>query len=199
MPSAICIDLFGSRKVAVFGATLQTFGLLMSTFVNKLPLYLLTYGIFYGIGKGFLAQATFQILPHYFVKRLGFANGLMNFGGSIVAILFMFLSDQSLAHVGMKESFLIFTGVSSITILAAFLFKSVLNVESGSSDMFLVKVKRSFAKDVLKRRELTVWWVSSFFAQFGIMMTYVTIVCILCWQLSSKFLSLLKGVSLLSG
>ncbi len=152
----------------------------MSTFVNKLPLYLLTYGIFYGIGKGFLAQATFQILPHYFDKQLGFANGLMNFGGSVVAVLFLSLSDQSLAHVGIKQSFLIFTCVSSITIFAAFLFKSVLKAESDTNDRILGKMKNSFATDVLKRRELTVWWVSSFFAQFGIMMTYVTIVC---WRL----------------
>ncbi len=42
LPSAICIDLFGSRKIALFGAIISTFGLLISAFAESLPVYFLT-------------------------------------------------------------------------------------------------------------------------------------------------------------
>jgi MCP family monocarboxylic acid transporter-like MFS transporter 2 len=172
----VCIDLYGSRKIAVFGACLQTIGLLASSFVSVLPLYLLTHSLLFGIGKGFLAEATFQILPHYFDKRLGLANGLMNFGGSIIAIGFLLVTAQSLESLGLKRAFLVFASLTSVTILAAFSFKSVLIPKSESGAGFLAKVKESFRIQVLKRREFTIWWVSASFYVICFSIATVTIV-----------------------
>jgi MFS family permease len=178
LPSAISIDLFGSRKVAIFGACLQTIGLLSSGFVNDLPVYFFTHSVLFGIGKGFVAQSTYQILPHYFNKKLGLATGLMNFGGSIFAILIVIISDASLATFGLKSAFFIFMTLSSLTVIAASSFKSVLKSQSYKIEKFSDKIKNSLSTDVLKRKEFMIWWTSTYFSVFGFIIISVTIVCI---------------------
>jgi MFS family permease len=176
LPCAVCIDLFGSRKVAIFGACLQTIGLLASSFVNALPMYLFTHSFMFGCGKGLLAEATFQILPHYFDKHLGFANGLMNFGGSIIAIGFLLTTSRSLDLFGLKKTFLIFACLTSTTIIASLSFKSVLDSKSQKTEKITSKLKESFGLEVLKRPEFTIWWVSACFYVICFAIATVTIV-----------------------
>jgi MCP family monocarboxylic acid transporter-like MFS transporter 2 len=180
LPSAIAIDLYGSRKVALFGAFFQTLGLLTSAFVNILPLYFLTFSVIFGVCRGILLQATYQILPHYFDKNLGIANGMMNFGGSLISVIYLYSSNEILNKHGLKYFFIIFACLSTLTILAAASFKSVLKSESDSNNKFSVRIKQSLALTVLKRREFTIWWVSSLFSIFSIITTLVTIVSVGC-------------------
>jgi MCP family monocarboxylic acid transporter-like MFS transporter 2 len=176
LPCAICIDLFGSRRVAIFGACLQTFGLLMSVFVKDLPIYFITHSVLFGIGQAFIAESTLQILPHYFNKRLGLANGLMNFGGSIIAIGFLITTAESLESLGLNLTFLIFAGISFFTIVAATLFKSVLKSQSSANQSLKKKLKNSLGTRVLKRPEFIIWWTSACLALVGFSITNVTIV-----------------------
>ena len=46
--------------------------------------------------------ATFAILPHYFNKKIGLANGLMNLGGALVAIGVPLVIAECLKVLGLK-------------------------------------------------------------------------------------------------
>jgi MFS family permease len=175
LPSAVLIDLFGSRTIAIFGALLSTLGLFGSAFVQSLPIYLLTYGIFFGIGQAFLAESTFQILPHYFDKNLGLVNGIMNFGGSAITVAVIYASGAALDLLTVQDSFFVYAGLSVLTILAAATFKSVLRSKSHEELTFKSKIKESFGVEVLKRPAFIVWSISACLALFGFTITNITI------------------------
>jgi MCP family monocarboxylic acid transporter-like MFS transporter 2 len=177
LPSAICIDLFGSRKVALFGASLSTIGLLTSFFVKEMTVYFLTYGVLFGIGQAFLAESTYQILPHYFDKNLGLANGIMVFGSALVTIGLILASSATLDLIGLHYEFIILATLSFTTIIASTAFKSVLKPNHNKNEKIQVQIRQSFGTDVLKRTEFNLWWISACFAMFGFYITNVTIVC----------------------
>ncbi len=168
--------MFGSRKVAIFGAVLSTVGLLASAFVENLAVYFLTYGIIFGIGQAFVAESTYQILPHYFDKKLGLANGITVFGGAIVTIALIIMSSVTIDTVGLKYAFLVLMGLSATTIIASFAFKHVLKTSSNKNDTFANRIKQSFGTDVFKRPEFIIWCISNCFGLFGFYITNVTIV-----------------------
>ncbi len=186
LPSSVFIDLFGSRKIAVFGACLSTIGLLLSCLVRYLSYYLLTYSIFFGIGNALLLQSTLQILPHYFSKRIGFATGLMNSCGSVFTLGILIITAKSFQSVGLHNTFLILAALSSITIIAASTFKSVLQPNSNINDKLSTRIKESFAISILKKRELIIWIVSSCLSLLGFAITNVTIVSYLIVMNSVK-------------
>jgi MFS transporter, MCT family, solute carrier family 16 (monocarboxylic acid transporters), member 10 len=61
-------DLFGARKVGIFGGLISTFGLLTSAMVQQIEIYFLTYSFVFGLGQALMLTATLAILPHYFNK-----------------------------------------------------------------------------------------------------------------------------------
>lgn len=65
---SIAINLYGPRKIGLFGGLLSTLALALSMLVEDIKLYFLTYGACFGIGQAFMLTSTMAILPHYFDK-----------------------------------------------------------------------------------------------------------------------------------
>ena len=69
--------------------------------------------------------STFAILPHYFKKKLGLANGLMNLGGSIVTIALPILVKFCLTKLDLRYTWFILASLSFITFIFSFFFVPV--------------------------------------------------------------------------
>ncbi|XP_037797390.1 monocarboxylate transporter 12-B-like [Penaeus monodon] len=73
----------GHRKVAVTGALLCSLALIFSAFSSSAWMLLLTFSLIGGVGAGLVVGASVLILPLYFSRRRGFANGLFMAGTSV--------------------------------------------------------------------------------------------------------------------
>ena len=166
-------DLYGPRKSGIIGGTLSAIGLFLSAIFENLKLHILSYGVIFGIGQAFLLAATLAILPHYFNKRLSFANGLMNFVAAVVVIVLPVLMGALLRNVGLKATFFFLSSVNAITVLAAFLYKPLLPLSKGK---LKDKVRESFGLEIFKRRGYVVWCVASLIGMFGYLIPLVCIV-----------------------
>ncbi|XP_027210303.2 monocarboxylate transporter 12-B [Penaeus vannamei] len=73
----------GHRKVAVTGAFLCSLALILSAFSSSAWILLLSFSLIGGVGAGLVVGASVLILPLYFSRRRGFANGLFMAGTSV--------------------------------------------------------------------------------------------------------------------
>nr|KAG5703943.1 hypothetical protein BaRGS_020540 [Batillaria attramentaria] len=80
MVSGILADRLGIRTVGLIGGLLALVGMLCSAFVQNILLLYLTYGVIMGTGFSLAYTPSLAILGHYFKRRIGLANGLVNFG-----------------------------------------------------------------------------------------------------------------------
>ena len=172
--ASILIDIFDSRKIGIIGAVITAIGFLASAFVDKLQLYFFTYGILVGIGQALYLEAVMSILPHYFNKKLGLANGLMSIGSALVSISTPFGVFESLKKLGLQKTFFIHAGVLFFSVLPVSTFKPYLvkDVEK----KWKKRITNSICLNLLKIPKYLVWVGSVFIAFFGYLIPLIFIV-----------------------
>ena len=166
-PSSVLVDLFGSVKTGLVGSCLTTIGFISSAFSLYLPMPIqfLTYSLLTGIGQALLMTASFSILPHYFNKKLGIANGLMNAGGSIIVILTSLGMGYMLDNFTLKTTYLVMGGCFFSSFFVAFFYKSQLRRDTRKS--FKSRVKESLGLDIFKKPKFLIWSLTAIFGAYG--------------------------------
>jgi MFS family permease len=178
LPATVLVDIYGARKIAIIGGLLSGTGILCSSFVTFMPVYFLTYSVLFGIGQALLMSSTFSILPHYFNKRIGFANGIMNLGASVVTVTLPIVTAKCLNELGLVRTFYVLSALSYSTVFFALLYKSMLPTQHTSKVSFVNKLKESFAIVLFKKPKFLMWCLSCFIGLYGAMNIVLTIVCI---------------------
>ena len=89
------------------GGLLSTISLVSSAFLEKIEYYFITFSFLFGFGQALLLISIFAILPHYFYRRIGLANGLMNLGAALVTIGVPILVAECLKNIGLKYTWYI--------------------------------------------------------------------------------------------
>ncbi len=72
---SILVDFFNPRVIGVVGGLISAVSMYLSSLINEIEYYILSYGILLSIGQALLLAATLAILPYYFKKKLSLANG----------------------------------------------------------------------------------------------------------------------------
>lgn len=183
--SSFLVDIFNARAIGVIGGLLSFLGLLTSAFVNNLQIYFVTYAFIFGIGQSLLIAAFFSILPHYFSKRLGLANGLMSFFGAAIIVSAPFIVEVCLQKLDLSKTFLVLSAMSFITALCCLTFKPMLPKEH-SNLPFKKNFINSMALDIFKSKRFIVWAIASFLGFLGYLIPIITMVKV--------FLLLLKNM-----
>jgi len=173
---SILTDLFGARKIGIFGGLISTFGLLTSAMVQKIEIYFLTYSFIFGLGQALMLTATLAIIPHYFNKKLSLANGVMNFVTAIIVCILPITTSWSLEKYGLKYTFYYFTMLNFITVLLSFTFKPILKNDKNLTKH--QKFKNSFGKEIFKKSKFIIWCVASIVCMFGYLIPVVNIVSV---------------------
>lgn len=108
----------------------------------------------------------FAIIPHYFNKKLGFANGLLNTGASIVLLGYSYLIGYLLDSFEIQIVFYLLSACSFSLSLLAFVFKSQIPNDQSS---FTLKKKliNSLGLAVLKKPKFIIWSLSVMFGVIG--------------------------------
>ena len=168
------MDIFDARIVGIIGGSLSTIGLLFSVFVTDLKIYFLTYGVIFGIGQSLFLASILSILPHYFMKRLGLANGLMNFGAAFLTISLPFITSECLKKIGLSNTFYVLAGILFLSALLTLTFKPQLkSIHTGE---WYKRVEKSLGLDVLKMKKFIIWVSAVFIGFFGYLIPILIIV-----------------------
>ncbi len=71
----ILVDFFNPRAIGVIGGLISALSMYLSSKINQIEYYILTYGILLSVGQALLLASTLAVLPYYFKKKLSLANG----------------------------------------------------------------------------------------------------------------------------
>jgi MFS family permease len=88
------------RFLLLFGWLMLPFGLMMTSISTEFWHVMLAHGICAGLGSGSLFVPSVAILPQYFKKRRGLANGLAASGSSIGGLIYPILFHQLEIRIG---------------------------------------------------------------------------------------------------
>ena len=80
---------------------------LLST-VESLWAYILYFGVIIGLGESLLLLPMAAVLPRWFVRRQGLAQGIAATGYAIGPIVFLPLMNHLIESIGWRQSFLVF-------------------------------------------------------------------------------------------
>lgn len=121
--ASILVDRFGIRIISFIGAVLATSGIILSSFMNKLGLLYLTYGLMTGIGSSLVYTSSLVILGHYFKKYLGIVNGVVSSGSAIFTIVLPFMVRALLKNVGLKGTLRVLSIQFGVLVICAIIWK----------------------------------------------------------------------------
>ncbi|KAK2765351.1 hypothetical protein FQN54_008197 [Arachnomyces sp. PD_36] len=88
------------RQLLIFGWFMLPFGLMMTSLSTEFWQIMLAHGICVGLGSGSLFVPSVAILPQYFKKRRGLANGLAASGSSIGGLVYPIMFHELEQKIG---------------------------------------------------------------------------------------------------
>ncbi len=102
------IDRFGPRLLIAFGAALSGLGWVLASQVSSLYLLYATYGLFCGIGTGFVYIGVVGLMVKWFPDARGFAVGVVAAGYGFGALATTFPINTMIADSGFRPTLLTF-------------------------------------------------------------------------------------------
>jgi MFS family permease len=174
IPSSLLVDLFRPRLIGILGGILSTLALALCALVRRIECYFITFSILFGFGQSLLLISTFAILPHYFNKKIGLANGLMNMGASLITITVPILIGECLNKLGLELTWFVLAGLCFVTILCALAFKPLLPKKCLKNEC--EKIRETFGVEILTNYKFLNWSVACFLGIGGSMIPLLTMV-----------------------
>ncbi|KAK4299439.1 hypothetical protein Pmani_028275 [Petrolisthes manimaculis] len=118
-------DVLGWRWVAMVGSILMALGIVLSAFSTSANFLFFSHSILTGLGSGLCCLVAFAIIPFYFKRRRGLANGLMMAGMCTGGMFWPSIITYLQGEYGYKGATLILAGVMLNNCVAASVFHPV--------------------------------------------------------------------------
>lgn len=96
---------YGTKPTLMFGIVLQTASLILASFASKYWQLLLTQGLLFGIGMGFIFVPSAGIVPQWFNERRSMANGLSACGSGLGGVIYSFATGAMIQNLGLAWTF----------------------------------------------------------------------------------------------
>lgn len=96
---------FGVRTTLLIGTTLQTIALIGASFASKMWHLILSQGICFGWGMGFLFVGSASIIPQWFLKRRSLAQGFVSSGAGVGGFVWSLIAGALLPRIGLAWTF----------------------------------------------------------------------------------------------
>jgi OFA family oxalate/formate antiporter-like MFS transporter len=116
------IDRFGPRLLITLGAVLSGLGWVLASYVSSIYALYATYGLFCGIGTGFVYVGVVGLMARWFPERRGFAIGVVAAGYGFGALLTTFPVDSMIKASGYRPALFTYGIVLGLIGLLAALF-----------------------------------------------------------------------------
>jgi OFA family oxalate/formate antiporter-like MFS transporter len=119
------IDRFGPRLLITLGAALSGLGWVLASTAGSLTALYLTYGLFCGVGTGFVYVGVVGLMVRWFPDRRGFAAGVVAAGYGFGALFTTFPISAMIASSGYRSTLLAFGLIlGGIGVVAALFLRS---------------------------------------------------------------------------
>ncbi|XP_077977769.1 monocarboxylate transporter 10-like [Glandiceps talaboti] len=182
--ASILTDILGCRKTAVIGGIIAFIGCILDTFVKRLDVLFLTYGILLGIGFSLAYIPSLVILGHYFKKRIGFANGLVTAGSGVFTMIFPLLLELLVETVGLWNTMRAISGFVFLLIPFALTFRPLIpaGVNQGPSSRIKDqtacqhRVTKYLNVQIWKRKNYVIWSIAVPIAMLGYFVPFVHLI-----------------------
>lgn len=154
-----------TRVCLNLGIFFETLSLLGASFSTELWQLILSQGVCFGWGMGFLFTASVTILPQWFLRHRSIANALAAGGSGIGAMIYSLAAGRAIQTIGLPWTFrMLAICVFSVNIIAANLTRDR-NKETGARH-------NAFDVGILKRPEFLLTLAWGYFSMLG----YVVVV-----------------------
>ena len=121
-PMGWLADRFGPAKVMVLSSFVMGLGLVLTSQINELWQFYLTYGVVVGIGlSGGLPIAT-GTTARWFVRQRGLALGIVSAGVGLGTLIVLPMSERLITSFGWSQAYFILGITSWIVMTASALF-----------------------------------------------------------------------------
>ncbi|GAN02212.1 MFS general substrate transporter [Mucor ambiguus] len=151
------MSLVGARWVMFFGTVLISAGLVLASFSTKVWQLYITQSVMHGMGAALLYIVSMSISPQWFVKRRGFAMGIMVSGSGIGGLIMPFVMttlNESLGGAWCYRVLGIITCV--VSLIATLLLKEKPNLPNAKK----VQLKEMINLSICKDHKFIIWCIA---------------------------------------
>ena len=99
-----CSGVLGTRRTLAIGVILQAAALVGTSFAVRLWQLALALGLILGWGSAFLFVGSVGIVPQWFTRRQGLANGIAASGSGLGALVWALVTPVMIRNLGMAWS-----------------------------------------------------------------------------------------------
>ncbi|ERT00272.1 MFS transporter (Mch2) [Sporothrix schenckii 1099-18] len=158
--STVCVGRFGTRATLLVGIFFETLAFIGASFTRKIWHLMLSQGIAFGIGMGFIFVASVGIVPQWFTKRRSFANALGTAGSGFGGLTYSLATNAMIRNISLAWAFRILAIVSFAANLVSTILVRDRNKVVGS-------IHVGFRLSLLKRVEYVLLVTWAFFCILG--------------------------------
>jgi len=164
------LQILGSKKTAIIGSLVMSFGIFVTAFVSSgcPDLLFLTYAVIGGLGVGIVYTCTVANVQKWFFDRRGFATGMMVGAFGFSMVIFAPLASYLLKEVGVQMTFEVFGIAFLVICLISSLFlvsppKDYTVSKNGVQVNVQMSQKQYTTKEMLHTRSFYLIFFSLFF------------------------------------
>jgi MFS family permease len=96
---------YGTRTTLLIGVFFETISFIGASFAKQIWQLFLSQGICFGWGMGFLFVGSVGVLPQWFSKRRGVANGIGTAGSGLGGMMYSLATNAMIRNLGLAWAF----------------------------------------------------------------------------------------------
>lgn len=159
--ATMVVGTFGMHACLYTGVVFESTALIGASFAREYWQFLLSQGLCFGFGMGFLYVGSAGVVSQWFTKRRSFANGIVASGGAgFGGLVYNLAVNAMIEHLSVAWAFRILGIVAGVVNLASSVLMRDRNAHIGASQL-------PFDIKLFKRPEFLLLQAYGFFNQLG--------------------------------